>query len=87
MKSGGDFPQKIFCAFSVAPCVGCLSPSPISLPVNLVGSGNKEDEEEMDEEEDEEGEENGEKKERDEEREKKEEDKDVECIKRVCSSL
>ena len=67
--------------------VGCFYPSPISLPVNLVGSGNKEDEEEMDEEEDEEGEEKGEKKERDEEREKKEEDKDVECIKRVCSSL
>ena len=58
--------------------VGCFYPSPISLPVNLVGSGNKEDEEEMDE---------GEEKERDEEREKKEEDKDVECIKRVCSSL
>ena len=67
--------------------VGCFYPSPISLSVNLVGSGNKEDEEEMDEEEDEEGEEKGEKKERDEEREKKEEDKDMECIKRVCSSL
>ena len=68
--------------------VGCFYPSPISLPVNLVGSGNKEDEEEMDEEEDEEmDEEEGEEKERDEEREKKEEDKDVECIKRVCSSL
>ena len=58
--------------------VGCFYPSPISLPVNLVGSGNKEDEEEDEE---------GEEKERDEEREKKEEDKDVECIKRVCSSL
>ena len=70
MKSGGDFHQQKICAFSVAPCVGCLSPSPISLPVNLVGSGNKEEEKKDEEKEEEEEEEK-----RDDEEKEKSKDK------------
>ena len=51
---GIGYASKIFCDFLQHP-VGSFYPSPISLPVNLVGSGNKEDEENDEEKEEREG--------------------------------